>query len=155
MTFNSPLRRLGAASPLVPVGGFVFAAVVAKLAVTLLPEQAVVVVLAQYLFPSALLLFFVVVTWYRDDDWLAAGFLLSSTVFLVTWIGEAVDLAVSQHSLSVVMLTVPGTIFTFVLRAVTAVPLSGAIVTLARWVTGSRGRASRANRPGVRAHRPR
>ena len=146
MTFRSALRRLGDASPLAPAGGYVGAAILANVGITLLPEQPVVVVLALLLLLVAGVLLFIVVTWYRDDDWLAAGFLLAVTVMLGAWIADAVAEAVSQGSIAAVVFAAPGAMLAFVVRSVVSVPVAGGIITLARWVTRRRRRADRPGR---------
>lgn len=135
MRLGALLGRLGAASPLVPALAYAGAALAASLVARLAPARPGIVAAALALWAAAGLLLFVVVTWYRDDDWLAAGFLLALTLLLGGWAADLIAEGVAARSVGGAVFAAAGALLPVLLRAAITVPMAGAIVTVARWVT--------------------
>lgn len=140
------LRRVAAASPLVPALAYTASAWLANVAATLAPGSPWLLLPVALLWVVTGLLFVVVVTWFRDDDWLSAGFLLGVTLLLSAWTGDVLADAVRDGSILPALASAPGILFGVVIRGVVTVPLLGGIVAALRWAT-------RRGRPAVRATR--
>jgi hypothetical protein len=126
---------VGAASALVPALAYTAAAWLANLVATLAPGEPLLVGPALLLWAAAGALLFVVVVWFRDDDWLVAGFILSVTLLLSAWVGNALAESLVQRSLAPALFAAPGMFLGVVVRAALSVPLLGGLVALLRWLT--------------------
>jgi hypothetical protein len=132
------LRRAGAASPLLPAIAYSATVLVTGVALRLVPDNVAVALLSVLLWLGASLFLFVVVTWYRDDDWLAAGFLVGMTVVAGGWLADVLTQVLFARSLMPAIVSGPTAFFGVAARAIIAVPVSGGIVALARWITRPR-----------------
>lgn len=135
MSIRSVLRRAGAASPTVPAGIYVGVLSAASLGIALAPRSALVAAVGVLLWLAALVCFGVVVTWYRDDDWLAAGFLLGVTILMGGFVADLLTSIVEARSVGPAIFTAAGAVPKLLVRALLLVPLCGAGVWLARWIT--------------------
>ena len=129
------LRRVGAASPLVPALTYGVALAAANLLLTLAPTNLAAGLLAVVAWAVAALFLFVVVIWYRDDDWLAAGFLLGLSLVLSGVIADLISRTVVTHSIADAVFMAAGASMGLLVRAIILVPLCGAIVAAMRWAT--------------------
>ena len=129
------LRRVAAASPLVPALASTAAVWLANLIGVLAPRMWGLLLAALGVWIAAALLLVVVVVWFRDDDWLAAGFLLAMTLLLSGWPADILTAVVTQGSLAPALLAAPGVLLGVVVRGVVGVPLLGGVVALLWWLT--------------------
>src|SRR5436189_6194747 len=100
MALTNLLRRVGAASPLVPALTYAGVLSVANTVTALVPGSLLIGVIGLLAWLTALLFLFVVVTWFRDDDWLSAGFLLGLTILVGGLAADVVARTVATHELA-------------------------------------------------------
>lgn len=147
MALRAILRRIGAASPLVPALGYGGCILASSLLVAADPTSVLFAILALLLAAVATIALFAIVTWYRDDDWLAAGFLFGLTTMISGAVADVVVGMIQTGSIGGAVLTSVGMLFALGVRSLIAVPMSGGIIALARAVT-RKIRAGFVHRPG-------
>ena len=135
MGLHKLLQRTKTASPLVPALGYTVVLTLAYIGAGFAPDNPFVALAALLAWFAALILLFVIVTWYRDDDWLAAGFLFALTRLLGGIVASAIGQTVTTKSIAGAAFQAASASWAVFLRAIIAVPVSGAFVALARWLT--------------------
>jgi hypothetical protein len=135
MSLKSTLTQIGEKSPLAIAASYVAISMVVDFAAVFLPENAFIVLLVLLVWLVSWVLFFVIVTWFRDEDWLAAGFMLGVSSILVTVLSRPVAEAFVLRSIGPLVVAAPSAFLAVIVRGLIAVPLSGGMVALARWIT--------------------
>ena len=123
------------ASAMVPAVAYAAVRTLAKLLTQLAPMSAFTALLATLFWLAAALYVFGVVTWQRDDNWLTAGIIIGATLFCGGAIAEVIGRVVQLGSFGETVTATTGALIGLFVRSVILVPLSGACVFGARWLT--------------------
>jgi hypothetical protein len=124
------------ASIFMPAVVYAAVRVVAKLLTVLVPMSSFAAFLTTILWLAVAIYLFIVVTWQRDDNWLGAGILIGATFLGGGLLAELIGRIIGPGSLGDAAIAVASNSFQMVVRALLLVPLSGAFVAGARWLTG-------------------
>lgn len=127
--------RVGAKSALGPALAYCGVRAFSRLLTALVPTSSLLALLGALLWFASVLYLFVFLTWQRDDNWLAAGIIFGGALFGG---GLFADLLVRLYDtgspINAALSTVTNSLG-LVLRTIVLVPLSGACVAGARWLT--------------------
>jgi hypothetical protein len=135
MTLKNLLRRVGAASPLVPGITYLVTLTVSNFLLALAPKSVLLALLVVLAWLGATVFLFVVVTWYRDDDWLAAGFLIGVSLLLGGLAADLIARTIETRSLGEAVFASATASMALLVRGVILVPVCGGLVAGARWIT--------------------
>jgi len=135
MEIQVQFARLGAKSALGPALAYAAVRAFSRLLTAFVPTSGSLALLGALLwFASALYLFYFI-TWQRDDNWIAAGIIIGSTLFLG---GLFADLLVRLYDMGSPVQAVLSTVTNslgLVIRTIVLIPASGGCVAGARWLT--------------------
>ena len=128
------LKRIGSASPIVLVTAYTFSVLVVTGIHEIVRGSIAGSMFITILIGIVLSLLFVTVTWFRDDDWLAAGVLMTLTIYS----GVAVQgllLVVFRGGIGPAALWSAVTVGGAIVYAIIFAPIAGGLVALARKLT--------------------
>jgi ABC-type multidrug transport system permease subunit len=107
----------------------------ARLLTTLVPQSAIVALVAALLWLAAAAWLFVVVTWQRDDNWLAAGLVIGVSLLTGGLVSDFLSALIDTSSLVTAVVATAVAFLGLFVKSVVLVPLSGGFVFGARWLT--------------------
>jgi hypothetical protein len=133
--FRIQLDGPEAASVLLPAAVYTMVRTVAKLLTTLAPMSATAAFLTSLLWLVAAIYVVGVVIWLRDDNWLGAGLIIAATIFCGGVVADLAGRLVMPAGLSAALVGAATNTVTLLVRALILMPIAGAIVAGARWLT--------------------
>jgi len=141
MDIEIEFSSAGIASALVTAVGYAGVRTLAKLITAIVPQSAVLALLAALMWLAAALYVFFVMTWQRDDSWLAAGLVIGLTLLCGGVIADLIAELVTTASLTQALMGTASAALGLLVRTLLLVPLSGGCVFGARWLTRELGQA--------------
>lgn len=133
--FRIQLDGPEAASALLPATVYIMVRTVAKLLTTLAPMSATAAFLTSLLWLVAAVYVVGVVIWFRDDNWLGAGMVIAGTIFFGGVVADLAGRLVVPAGFSAALVGAAENTATLFVRALILMPVAGAIVAGARWLT--------------------